>query len=196
MALVKSEESPFIFHNLSLISSAFESTDLQSLERKKFPWVGTSNRNLRLERNLHLTFNKGHKMHCQQTRNGGLTIFNLSSQDVKVLNNLLIFLLYKFKVDSNTHFPNLLPMTEIIYITIDHFSKFLDASNEHVLRLPFVCFNAKVSVKIMGVQFKWNENVQQYEAKLIIHLDELVLDETEEELKYKNRNCIFMDNYY
>ena len=133
-----------------------------------------------LRDNLVMKLNQGQPISCFRSSNGALALYDVSPEDVNVLNNLLHFLIHKFNVvdgdgDCTVTSSKELKVNETIFLRQDALTKFFDDKSKQISSLPKSAFTGNVAIKIMGLQFFFGncnngESKSHCQVKLLIHL--------------------------
>jgi hypothetical protein len=128
-----------------------------------------------LRNNFVLPMNKGNEMGCFICENGALTIFSPTNEDIKILNNLLRFLMKKLNVNSETHtIVELEQDAMTLYSRPDRMSTFWNKDGKMISALPKLAFQGKVALKIMGLFFFQGKDPNAAPSvKLLHHLEQV-----------------------
>lgn len=128
-----------------------------------------------LRNNFVLPMNKGNEMGCFICENGALTIFSPTNEDIKILNNLLRFLMKKLNVNPATHTSvDLEEDAMTLYSRPDRMSTFWNKDGKMISALPKVAFQGKVALKIMGLFFFQGKDPNAAPSvKLLHHLEQV-----------------------
>ena len=143
-----------------------------------------------LRKNFILPLNHTEPLGCFLTQNDALAIFTPPLEDLKILKNLLPFLMEKFNVNASVHRKIDFDDDKPLFIRGDCLSTFWNKDGQKILNLPVMSFQGKVALKIMGLMY--------YEAddgspcvKLQVHLEQVkVMEEGNGEVDLI-KDCMF-----
>jgi hypothetical protein len=146
-----------------------------------------------LRKNFVLKLNDGGSISCFVSRNGAIALFNVRKSDYVVFNNLLKFLLCKVNVDSSKNMIVPLDPEETCFVRTDQLTTYWNLEGGRINELPRYNFEANVALKVMGLQFRKMQAVDDeaanvYEVKLLLHIDQVRVLKKEDELEDK---CMF-----
>lgn len=128
-----------------------------------------------LRNNFVLKLNNGEPLTCFLCVNGALTIYGFNNQDVDLLNNLLRFIMKKFKVNFDTHVQVELRKDETQFIRADRLTTYWDVDCKKIRCLPLTAFQGKVAIKVIGLQYRESQDTSttKQTVRLMMHLEQV-----------------------
>jgi hypothetical protein len=134
--------------------------------------------------NVLIKLYKAATLRCCPTRVGNVAIFDMSSEDVLVLNSFFYILANQAHVKS---LANYYDAQNTQFFRMDNSTRIFNNQSEPIGReLVTSAFNGKVCIKVMGFQ----ENLRTNEISLLAHVHQVKVEKAEEEEVFES-GCLF-----
>jgi hypothetical protein len=128
-----------------------------------------------LRNNFVLKLNNGEPISCFLCINGALTIYDFNDDDVDILNHLLHFIMKKFSVNVDANAYVEMRKGETQFIRADRLTTYWDKDGLPIRCLPVTAFQAKVAVKVIGLQYRESHDplMTKQTVRLLLHLEQV-----------------------